>query len=175
MPAVRAGGKETGVTEDEGIEAVARRAQETGRRVGVAESLTCGLLATTIGKGESASDWFAGGVVAYGMDVKEHVLGVPSGIDPCSAECAEHLAKGARALLGTDVAVSTTGVGGPDPENGHEPGTVFLGWATAEASGSRLLELDGDPEDILSGTVDEAVGLLAGLLAGADGADPQKD
>src|SRR4051794_7592107 len=135
------------------IAAVARGAMHSARRIGVAESLTCGLLATTIGKGEKASEGFAGGIVAYGMDVKERVLQVRPGTDPCSAECAEQLAVGAREVLRTDVAVSTTGVGGPDPEDGHAAGTVFLGWATAEASGHRLLELDGEPEEILAATV----------------------
>jgi nicotinamide-nucleotide amidase len=98
------------------------------------------------------------------MDVKERVLGVPEGIDPCSAECAERLATGALDLLRADVAVSTTGVGGPDPEDGHEAGTVYLGWATPSGSGHRLLELDGGPEEVLTRTVESSLALLAGLL-----------
>src|SRR5687767_1949562 len=61
-------------------------------RVGIAESLTCGLLASELGKGHDAAEWFAGGVVAYQTDVKQHVLKVRAGVDPCSAECAEQLA-----------------------------------------------------------------------------------
>lgn len=130
-------------------------------RVAVAESLTSGLLANAIGAGDAASEWFAGGIVAYMTDVKEHVLGLQPGTDPCSPECAEQLAVGARELLDADVCVSTTGVGGPDPEDGHPPGTVFLGWATRGAVGHRRLDLKGEPEAVLDSTVAAAMRLLA--------------
>src|SRR5690349_20430325 len=109
---------------------LSRTARAEGLRIAVAESLTSGQVAHTVGAGEHAAEWFAGGIVAYLVDVKERVLGVPPGTDPCSATCAEQLAIGARELFDADVSVSTTGVGGPDPEDGHAPGTVFLGWAT---------------------------------------------
>src|SRR5687767_3132995 len=99
-------------------------------RVAIAESLTCGLLASELGKGHDATEWFAGGVVAYQTDVKRRVLKVRAGVDPCSADCAEQLATGVRALLDADLAVSATGVGGPDAEDGHAPGTVYLGWSS---------------------------------------------
>jgi nicotinamide-nucleotide amidase len=59
-----------------------------------------------------------------------------------------------------DVAVSTTGVGGPDPQDGHPPGTVYIGWAMDGSHGHRALRLNGDPEHILSQTVTAAVRLL---------------
>lgn len=148
----------------ESIDRVAARALARGFRIATAESLTCGMLASTLGKGTDASEWFAGAIVAYRTDVKERVLGLRPGADPCSAECAEQLAFGVRDLLGTDIAISTTGVGGPDSENGHEPGTVYLGWATAVGTGHRLLQLEGDPADVLHRTVSEAVDALAELL-----------
>lgn len=129
----------------------------------VAESLTSGAVASAIGRGESASEWFAGGVVAYLMRVKEDLLGVRPGIDPCSAECAEQLARGVRERLDADVAVSTTGVGGPDPEDGHAPGTVFIGWATADETGHRFHRIDGSPAKVVEETVATAVALLAEL------------
>lgn len=134
--------------------------RENGLRIGVAESLTSGRLASAVGAGESASEWFAGGIVSYLTDVKERVLGLEPGTDPCSSACAEQLAGGARELLDADVCVSTTGVGGPGPEDGHEPGTVYLGWATRTARGHRRLDLDGDPEQVLDQTVDAALELL---------------
>ncbi len=136
-------------------------ATERGLRVGVAESLTSGWLAHTIGAGDDASDWFAGGIVAYLTDVKERVLGLTPGTDPCSAACAEQLAAGARRLFDADIAVSTTGVGGPDPQGGHPAGTVYLGWATADDAGHRRLALVGEPEEILAATVEAAVRLLS--------------
>lgn len=131
--------------------------------VAVAESLTCGLLSSAVGRGEDASGWFAGGVVAYFTRVKEDVLGVTPGTDPCSPECAEQLADGVRLLLGAQVAVSTTGVGGPEPEGGHDAGTVFLGWATPDATGHVRLALDGGPDEILEATVERALEVLADL------------
>lgn len=136
-------------------------AEERGLRICVAESLTSGRLANTVGAGEGASDWFAGGIVAYFTEVKERVLGLPPGTDPTSAACAEQLASGALRLFDADICVSTTGVGGPGPEGGHPPGTVYLGWATAEATGHRRLALTGEPEEVIDASVDAALRLLA--------------
>lgn len=136
-------------------------ARARGIRICVAESLTSGQLANTVGAGESASEWFAGGIVAYFTEVKERVLGLGPGTDPCSAECAEQLARGARELFDADLCVSTTGVGGPEPQDGHPPGTVYLGWATATDAGHRRLDLDGDPPEVLEGSVAAALRLLA--------------
>ncbi|MHC2999319.1 CinA family protein [Microbacterium sp. HJ5] len=143
---------------------LADAAKERGIRIAVAESLTCGLLASGLGEGTDTESWFAGGVIAYQTAVKESVLGVRPGIDPCSAECAEQLARGVRGLLDVDVAVATTGVGGPDPQDGHPPGTVFLGWETADGSGHRELALSGSPEEILDQTVERAIALLDELV-----------
>src|SRR5690606_16977408 len=92
------------------MEQLAALAQEHELRVAVAESLTSGLLASNIGAGDNAAEWFAGGVVAYQRQSKEHVLRVPPGIDLCSPECAETMAQGVRGLFEADLAVSTTGV-----------------------------------------------------------------
>ena len=129
-------------------------------RIAVAESLTSGKLALTVGAGEGASDWFAGGIVAYLTDVKERVLGLEPGTDPCSSSCAEQLARASRELFDADLSVSTTGVGGPDAEDGHPPGTVFLGWATRDRAGHRRLSLEGEPAQVLDGTVAAAVRML---------------
>ncbi|MEV8024141.1 CinA family protein [Microbacterium sp. NPDC080220] len=142
------------------VERIADAAGRVGVVCAVAESLTSGRLAAEVGRGSSAQDWFAGGVVAYQVRVKEEVLGLGPGTDPCSPECAEQLARGVRALLGADVAVSTTGVGGPDAQDGHAPGTVYLGWATADAAGHELVRFDGDPAEV----IDQAVGAALALL-----------
>ena len=145
------------------IERLAKAASARGIRVAVAESLTSGLLASKVGAGEDASAWFAGGVVAYLTDVKESVLDLEPGTDPCSRECAEQLAAGVRSLMSADIAFSTTGVGGPDPENGHGPGTVCLGWATDVGTGSEVLHFDGGPDEVLTDTVDTSLRMLADL------------
>ncbi|MEU4015029.1 CinA family protein [Microbacterium sp. NPDC028030] len=147
--------------EDSPLDRLSELAQERGLRVCVAESLTSGRLANTVGAGADASEWFAGGIVAYFTDVKERVLGLTPGTDPCSSACAEQLATGALRLFDGDIAVSTTGVGGPGPQGGHEPGTVYLGWATAEGVGHRRLALTGSPDEVLDMSVEAAVRLLA--------------
>lgn len=147
------------------------RAEAQGLRVSVAESLTSGRLANAVGAGPDASQWFAGGIVAYLTDVKERVLGLAPGTDPCSASAAEQLAVGARELFDADICVSTTGVGGPGPEGGHPAGTVYLGWATSDEVGHRRLALDGDPEDIIEATVEAAIRMLS---FHADGLEPAR-
>lgn len=148
------------------VEQLSDLARARKLRVAVAESLTSGTLASAVGAGEGASEWFAGGIVAYLTDVKERVLGLTPGTDPCSAECAEQLARGARDLFDADIAVSTTGVGGPEPEGGHAPGTVYLGWATRSETGHRRLDIDGEPDDVLAASVEAAVRMLAFHAAG---------
>ncbi|MFY9714689.1 MAG: CinA family protein [Microbacterium sp.] len=143
-------------------------------RVCVAESLTSGQLASAVGAGADASDWFAGGIVAYLTDAKERVLGLAPGTDPCSAACAEQLAAGARRLFDADICVSTTGVGGPGSENGHPAGTVFLGWATPDAVGHRRLSLPGDPPSVLDATVAAATRLLAFRIETLHPAGPRR-
>lgn len=137
-------------------------AGERGLRVCVAESLTSGRLASTVAAGEGASGWFGGGIVAYQTAEKERILGVTPGLDPCSAEVAEQLASGALSLFEADLCVSTTGVGGPGPDDrGNPEGTVYLGWASPLGGGHKKLMLSGDPEDVMDAAVDAAVTLLA--------------
>jgi len=152
---------------DDDVNALAAIASESSLRIAVAESLTSGTVASAVGAGDDASAWFAGAVVAYQQYVKEHVLGVSAGTDPCSASCAEQLAKGVRSLLDADVAVATTGVGGPEAEGEHPPGTVYLGWATAGGSGSQFLRVHGEPSDVLDKTTSEAVRLLVEIARAA--------
>lgn len=149
---------------------LARVARVRGLRVAVAESLTSGMLAASVGSGERSSEWFAGGVVAYGTDVKERVLGLRPGTDPCSAECATQLARGTRDLLRADVVVATTGIGGPEPVDGHAPGTVYLGWVAPSGEGATRLQLAGDPPEVLQATSDAALDLLV-RLASASGSE----
>lgn len=155
--------RETSATDaapSDDLQRLADLAREHGLRIAVVESLTSGGFAHAIGAAPESSEWFAGGIVAYMTDVKESLLGLVPGTDPCSAECAEQLARGGRELFSADVCVATTGVGGPDPQDGHPAGTVYLGWATAHEGGHRRLALHGDPEDVLSDTVSIATELL---------------
>lgn len=140
-----------------------------GLTIAVAESLSCGALSSAIGRGEGASGWFAGGVVAYQVSSKHTALGVDADIDPCSRRCAVQMAEGVRRLLEADLAVSITGVGGPEPEDGHDPGTVYIGVAGSGATDAELHRFDGDPAEVIQQSVDAA---LRVLLARTESAAP---
>jgi nicotinamide-nucleotide amidase len=105
--------------------AVAALLVERGLTLAVAESLTGGLVAARLVNVVGASTWFRGGVVAYASDVKYSLLDVPEG--PVVSEAAAGaMASGVRAALAADVGLAVTGVAGPDPQDGENPGTVFL-------------------------------------------------
>jgi nicotinamide-nucleotide amidase len=130
-----------------------------GWRVACAESVTAGLVADSLAQAPQASDWFLGGVVAYATEVKVKLLGVDDGpvVNP---ETAEQMARGVADLLGAQVAVATTGVGGPDPQEGQQAGTVWVGVHVDGATTSHRLQLDGDPEDVCTGAAEQALRLL---------------
>jgi nicotinamide-nucleotide amidase len=97
-----------------------------GWTLGVAESLTGGLIAARIVDVPGASQTFQGAVVSYAADVKRSVLGVTAE-HLVSAECAREMAEAARRVLGADVGISATGAAGPTEHDGQPPGTVWFG------------------------------------------------
>jgi nicotinamide-nucleotide amidase len=104
---------------------VSRLARERGVTIAVAESLTGGMIAQALAASEASSTWFRGSLVAYSSEVKHDLLEVPPGpvVSPAAASA---MVRSVRRLLGADLAVAVTGAGGPEPEDGSEPGTVFL-------------------------------------------------
>lgn len=119
-------------TDDESLEeAVGRLLRERELRVTCAESLTGGGVAERLSRAPGSSATFAGAAVAYTAEAKRRVLGVTAqtleGPGPVSEACAREMAAGARRLFAADVAVSLTGVAGPEPHGGAEPGTVWIG------------------------------------------------
>jgi nicotinamide-nucleotide amidase len=142
------------------VQRVADVAKANGLTVAVAESLTGGQLAAALSSGPEASTWFMGGVVAYNAEVKFRLLGVERG-PVVTRACAERMAAGVAELTGAAVALAVTGVGGPDPEESHPPGTVWLAvWADG-ASRAQRLAFDGSPADVLDATVQRSLGTLA--------------
>jgi nicotinamide-nucleotide amidase len=138
-----------------------------GSTVATAESLTGGMIGAAITAVPGASAVYRGGVITYATDLKASLGGVPDEIlaahGPVAPETAIAMALGVRVRTGADWAVAATGVAGPDPQDGHGPGEVWVGFAgpdgRAEAVGLRL---PGDRSDVRAGTVTEA---LSGLLA----------
>lgn len=130
--------------DDETMEhAIATRLLDKGLTLGVAESVTGGLIASRLVNIIGASKWFRGGVVSYASEVKFDVLGVPVG-PVVSPEAAEAMAIGAAKLLGSDVGLSVTGVAGPEEQDGHPAGTVFVGIAIGDNVSHVPLRLPGD-------------------------------
>ena len=145
------------------VKRIAELAGERKLRVVTSESLTSGTVATRLGAGPDAADWFGGGIVAYQEPVKFDVLGVEEG-PVVTEDCARQMATGARKLLGADVAVSCTGVGGPDPSEGKPAGTVILAVASGGDLVVRELALDGSPEEVLAETASHCLELLEEVL-----------
>jgi nicotinamide-nucleotide amidase len=132
--------------------------------IGVAESLTGGLLSATIAEGASASVWFAGSVVVYQLTTKQRLLGVSAG-PVVSERCAHEMARGVSHLLDADVGLALTGVGGPDPVEGQDPGTVWIAVHTATRSVGRLIKVDGQsPSEVCSITCAAAIDLANEVL-----------
>lgn len=132
---------------------VAELAQARGLTVGVAESLTGGRIAVGLAAAQDASEWFRGSLVAYAAQVKFDLLGVRPG-PVATAECAEQMVLGAQRLLGCEVAVAATGVGGPGPDDGVAAGTVFI--ACGRLDRPVIVaehHLEGEPEDVVDQSV----------------------
>jgi nicotinamide-nucleotide amidase len=117
-----------GIDDETMEDAIAALLSERGLTLGLAESVTGGLIASRLVGVEGASAWLRGGVVSYASEVKRALLGVPDG-PVVSAEAAVAMAEGARRALGSDVGLSVTGVAGPETQDGQPVGTVFLGVA----------------------------------------------
>ena len=96
-----------------------------GLTLGLAESLTGGLIASRICDIPGASEAFRGAIVSYASEIKFDVLGVPEG--PVVSEAAVRaMAEGAARVLGADCAIAVTGVAGPAAQDGEEPGVVWM-------------------------------------------------
>ena len=118
--------------------------RERGLTLSAAESCTGGLVAKRMTDLPGASNVFRGGVVSYTNDVKAGVLGVPEKLleeyGAVSEPVARSMAECCRKICGSDLAVSVTGVAGPDTDGrGNEVGTVYVALASAEGTVSQKL------------------------------------
>jgi len=148
-----------------------------GETVAVAESLTGGLVVATLVDVPGASAVVRGGVVAYATPIKHGLLGVDAdllaangAVDP---EVARQMASGARTALSIDGVpatwgISTTGVAGPDPQDGAAVGTVFVGIASAAGATAYELHLDGDRDAIRHATVSELLARMSSTVRGRE-------
>lgn len=130
-------------------------AKARGVSIGCAESLTGGLVAAALVDVPGASAVFKGSIVAYDLMVKHELLGVSAAElaarGAVNAEVAIAMAEGALRALGVDIAVSTTGVAGPDPDpvSHAQPGVVFIAVAGGNLGTMvRELSVEGDREGV---------------------------
>ncbi len=140
-----------------------------GATIATAESLTGGRLASLLTEIPGSSEVYRGGVVAYATEVKVDVLGVPESVierhGVVSGECARAMAQGARLLTGATYGLSTTGVAGPDRQEGKAVGTVYVALAGPEGRDAVVaLELVGDRGTIQDRTCQEALGVVMGHI-----------
>ena len=144
-----------------------------GETLATAESLTGGLLAARLTDVPGASRSFVGGVVSYATRVKVAVLGVPDALvaqhGVVSEECALAMAHGVRDRLGATWGLATTGVAGPDPQEGRAVGTVWVAVAGPAGATARLLDLAGDRAAVRQATCVAVLELLSRELEGDSG------
>ena len=137
-----------------------------GLTLGVAESVTGGLIAGRLTNVPGSSSVFRGGIVSYASDVKFDVLGVNPG-PVVSEEAAVQMAQGARRVLGASVALAVTGVAGPDEQDGRAVGTLCIGVALADGSThSTTSMLPGQRDQMRQFSVITALAFLRTLLLG---------
>jgi nicotinamide-nucleotide amidase len=159
-------------TGDEELEQVVGRELRARRRtVACAESLTGGGLAARLTKAPGASEYFLGSAVTYTAKAKHDVLRVSQetidGPGVVSEECAREMAAGARELFGADVALALTGVAGPEPHGGQQPGQVWLAIDAADAKEARGFRAPGDREQVRRWAEQGALDLLRRYLQGS--------
>ncbi|MET8570514.1 CinA family protein [Streptomyces sp. NPDC004783] len=157
---------------------VVRLLTAKGQTLAIAESLTGGLVAAGITSVPGASKVFRGSVTAYATELKRELLGVDAellaargAVDP---RVAAEMAAGVREALGSDWGIATTGVAGPDPQDGQPVGTVYVAVDGPLASSDRsapggkveALRLNGDRAEIRMESVRSVLALLLRELAG---------
>ena len=168
------GDKVIGVDVDSLEEVCFALLKDRGLTVGTAESCTGGLLAKLLTDLPGSSAVFRGGVVSYTNGVKAGLLGVPQDLldryGAVSPQVAEAMARGAKAALGCDIALSTTGVDGPDADDRGNPiGLVYLGLAWGDQC--QVTEFRAGPverERVRRQAAQTALDLLRRHLTGLD-------
>ena len=142
---------------------------ERGETLATAESLTGGLLSARLTDVPGASRSFVGGVVSYATRVKVSLLDVPADVverhGVVSRECASAMASGVRARLDATWGMATTGVAGPDSQEGRPVGTVWVAVAGPEGVTTRELALGGNRSAIRQATCEAVMSVLVGILA----------
>ncbi|MEV6346084.1 CinA family protein [Actinoplanes sp. NPDC051851] len=141
---------------------------ERRQTVATAESLTGGLVAATLVEIPGVSAVFRGGLVVYATELKGSLAGVPEDLlkerGPVDPDVAAALAEGARERCGADWGLATTGVAGPDPQDGRPVGLVYVAVAGADRARVRERQLAGNRAAIRTESVTAVLQLLSDVL-----------
>ncbi|MEU4771743.1 CinA family protein [Micromonospora sp. NPDC023644] len=148
---------------------------ERHQTLATVESLTGGLLAASIVEIAGVSGVFRGGLVVYATELKARLAGVSEDLladrGPVDPDVAVALAEGGRRQCGADWGLATTGVAGPEPQDGKPVGLVYVAVAGPSGTDVRQLDLDGGRDHIRSAAVVEALRLLAARIRDTDAAE----
>ena len=149
-----------GIDDDTMESVVLQMLRDRGLTLGLAESVTGGLVSGRLTNIAGASDVLRGGVVSYASEVKFDVLGVSKG-PVVSPEAAVEMAVGAQRVLGADVGLSLTGVAGPAEQEGQRPGTLCIGVALPNGvTASSVVQLPGARDQMRQLSVISALDFL---------------
>ncbi|MBR3646955.1 MAG: nicotinamide-nucleotide amidohydrolase family protein [Paludibacteraceae bacterium] len=160
-------------TEDLPVEVLVGRAlTKRGLTIGTAESCTGGKIAALLNKHAGSSAFYKGSVVSYANSVKEQVLGVRAAdleqYGAVSEPVVRQMAEGARRVLGTDYAVATSGVAGPDGGTEEKPvGTVWIAVATPEGTEAKCFSLGKLREQVTDRAAQAALIWVMKTLSGS--------
>jgi PncC family amidohydrolase len=152
---------------------VGEQLRSRGLTLALAESCTGGLLGHRLTNVAGSSDYFVGGAVTYSYDAKERVLNVRHetlyDYGAVSEQTALEMARGARRLFHTDVALSVTGIAGPGGGMPGKPvGLTYIALSARDHEACRRFVWDSDREGNKSHSVEAALTLLAEYLRGLE-------
>ena len=142
---------------------------ERGWKLALAESCTGGLVGNRITNVPGSSEYFLGGVVSYSYESKVNLLGVSwetlNSTGAVSRETVIEMARGARKLLGVDIAVSVSGIAGPGGGTAEKPvGTTWVGLAANDGEWANVFQFTGDRMQNKLSAADAALQMLLDYL-----------
>lgn len=136
-----------------------------GKTLATAESCTGGGIGAALTAVPGSSSVYKGGIISYWSEVKRDLLGVSAedleNLGPVSMQVAGAMAEGARKALRTDVAISVTGLAGPDGDAfGRPVGTVFVGFCDGTRTVAKQYRFSGDREAVRHQAMEAALNLI---------------
>ena len=148
---------------------VVDKAKNKNITIGCAESITSGMISAAITSVSGSSEVFLGGINSYAYSVKNSVLGVSNdlleNVGAVNAEVAKQMAQGAKKSIKCDLAISITGIAGPNSDEFNTPvGTVFIGLCSNNISEAKEFHLKGNRQQIRESATNEALRVILNYI-----------